>query len=389
VEAWTVAGRYRVTGEIGRGGMGIVYDAVHVWTGRAVALKQLHPRLRTDPAVAHRFAREARTGAKLLHPHLVDVLDMGIDDAGAPFFVMERLDGITLTAHLGRGGRLALNEACAVLIPIGRAVEFLHRHAVVHRDIKPSNVFLSLDATGRLVPKLLDLGIVGQVGRDDRLQAGTVRYMAPEAAIGTASGPLADLWSLAAVFFEALTGSVAHGLTGAERAKALGSAPAPIADAILRALSDDPRERPESARVFLDRIESVVPGWESTTLRIAHTAGAQPALSLTETRTAPRRSRAPWAVAALGGSLAVVSAAAVFVAIGTTSLIAGSKHETPKVAIVPPVQFEAEPHRPTPVQPTPRAETSAHRPATARVRTIERALVPVERGVNGSPIIRD
>jgi serine/threonine-protein kinase len=394
VEAWTVAGRYRVTGEIDRGGTGIVYDAVHVLTGRAVALKHLHPRLRTDPAVAHRFAREARTDEKLRHPHLVDVLDMGVDDAGAPFFVMERLDGFTLGSRLGPGGRLAPTEACAVLIPIGRAVEFLHRHAIVHRDIKPGSVFLAVDAAGRLVPKLLDLGIVGQVGRDDRLQAGAARYMAPECAIGTASGPAADLWSLAAVFFECLSGTTAHGLSPAERAKALGSVPREVAAPILCALANDPRARPESVSAFLDRIERAVPRWHETALHVASGGKTGAAFAFPEPRTAPGRSRAPWAVAALAAAVALVPAALWIVAAGPTSLLATSKHEAPKLAIVPPVTPEpdrrtiAVDSRTTIAEPLLPVGGPAHRTTSARVRSLQPAQ-PVERRVSGPPIVRE
>lgn len=206
-------GRYRLTGVIGAGGMGIVFAAVHVGLGREVAIKALLPGLDHDDMVA-RFTREARLLATLVHPHIVGVFDVDVADNGLPFYVMERLHGMSLGTALARVGRpLGLAELAPVFIGIARALDHAHRQQIVHRDLKPENIFLEQTATGA-VAKLLDFGIAKQIGGDaDRSRLtqtgavlGTPMYLSPEQLADEPLGPASDQFTLALILVECLTG---------------------------------------------------------------------------------------------------------------------------------------------------------------------------------------
>jgi serine/threonine protein kinase len=208
----TVAGRYEVVRVLGRGGMGVVYEAIHAWTGRRVALKVLRAEFAGDDAALQRFQREARAGVQSAHPHIVEVLDMGQDaDAGTLYLAQELLEGEDLAARLSRLGRLSLREAAEALIPAMNALEAAHLAGVVHRDVKPANLFLARAARGGEVTKVIDFGVasVADSAAVTRTGAplGTPQYMAPEQARGERDlDARADVWAMGAVWFECLTG---------------------------------------------------------------------------------------------------------------------------------------------------------------------------------------
>ncbi len=145
-------GRYTLLRPIGRGGMGAVYEAEHVHLGKRVALKTLHaPALAEAESVA-RFLREGRAAARVRHPHVVDVTDVGVED-GVPYLVMELLDGEDLAAKLRREGPLPVTEALDLLLPVMAAVDAMHAAGVVHRDLKPENLFLSAAPSDASCPR--------------------------------------------------------------------------------------------------------------------------------------------------------------------------------------------------------------------------------------------
>jgi serine/threonine-protein kinase len=204
-----VGDRYTIESELGRGGMGTVYAAVHALTHRRVALKVLawaEPDQRGDRQ--QRFFSEARNAVAVRHRHIVDVLDMGMHGA-EPFLVMEHLDGEALDAHLHQYGAVPLQTALAWLLPIMGALAVLHDRGIIHRDIKPSNIFLTRAGTS-VIPTLLDFGL-SRAHADERLtRAGTVLgtplYMAPEHACGGQTTAQSDVWSMGVVLFEVLSG---------------------------------------------------------------------------------------------------------------------------------------------------------------------------------------
>ncbi len=207
-----VAERYRIETELGRGGMGSVWRARHLALDTPCAVKFIEEHLGTDPELRARFEREAKAAALLRSPNVVQVLDHGVW-GGVPFIVMELLEGEDLAARLAARGRLPPVEVVEVIRDVARALTRAHAAGVVHRDLKPENVYLVRDGD-REIAKVLDFGIakadgVGAVATKTRTGAilGTPHYMSPEQADGTR--PIdhrTDLWSLAVIAFECLTG---------------------------------------------------------------------------------------------------------------------------------------------------------------------------------------
>ncbi len=211
-----IGGRYRIVGELGRGGFGVVFGAVHVTTGHSVAVKVLTPAGADDgQELARRFFQEASATSRLSHPNTVRVFDFGQTDAGDLFLAMERLDGETLLGLLTRvqreGGVLSEAQTVEIGGAVLRSLGEAHAHGLVHRDMKPANIFLHQMAGGDSIVKVLDFGIVKQsdtsmtqVGK----ALGTPTHMSPEQAMGRAVDARTDLYALGVVLYECLTGTL-------------------------------------------------------------------------------------------------------------------------------------------------------------------------------------
>ncbi|KIG13342.1 Serine/threonine protein kinase PrkC, regulator of stationary phase [Enhygromyxa salina] len=206
--------RYRIEHQIGAGGMGLVYKAVHLLIGRNLAIKVLRRRYSQKPEVAKRFAQEARIASSVKHTNVVDIIDYGTTPGGSPYCVMEFLDGRSLAREIAQSGPVAPARAIGIACDMARGLAAAHRAGVIHRDLKPDNVFLvapSQEAAEQV--KLLDFGIAQVVRRKVRLTAvgsivGTPEYMSPEQARGDDLDARSDLYALGIVLFEALTGRV-------------------------------------------------------------------------------------------------------------------------------------------------------------------------------------
>ncbi len=202
-------GRYQIHQETGRGGMARVYRATDTLLQRQVALKILTPQPGSDPRFAHRFEREAVTAANLRHPAIITIFDVGEAD-GLHYIAMEYIAGRTLHEALAERGPLGLPLTVAVLQPVVEALDYAHRAGAVHRDIKPHNILLDTD--GRVL--LTDFGIaIGPQAGNERLTQvgmfmGTPEYLSPEQAQAQPPSGRSDLYSLAIVAWEALTGRV-------------------------------------------------------------------------------------------------------------------------------------------------------------------------------------
>ncbi|MFT3928470.1 MAG: protein kinase [Myxococcales bacterium] len=263
-----VGGRYRIESLLGSGGMGVLYVAEHLFTHRRVALKLLHPERGDDlEQLQARFLTEARTASAVRHPHVVDVLDMGTDEEGMSFLVMELLEGFSLDRLLKAEKQLSPSQALAWILPIMGALAVLHDAGIVHRDIKPSNLFLCQAPSGKLHPKVLDFGLA-RVVSDLRLTRsgvviGTPLYMAPEHAGGLDVGPQADVWSLGVVLYECLAGRAPYQAKDGQVLAAQVLAghvqplhvvrpdlPTPLAHAVERALRRDLALRYQDMRDF-------------------------------------------------------------------------------------------------------------------------------------------
>jgi serine/threonine-protein kinase len=199
--------RFRLEEKIGAGGMSTVYRAFDETLERWVAIKVLHADMSRDASQLERFRREARSAARLSHPHVVTVIDAG-EDEGRPFIVFEYVEGETLKERIRRLGRLPVAEAIAYSIEIGRALMAAHAERIVHRDVKPQNVLI--DSEGRA--KVTDFGIARSLELDGLTAAGrvlgTTDYVAPEQAIGEGATVQSDIYSLGVCLWEMLTGDV-------------------------------------------------------------------------------------------------------------------------------------------------------------------------------------
>jgi serine/threonine-protein kinase len=198
---------YEIEGVLGRGGMGVVYKAKHLALKRTVALKMILAGGQAGEQDRARFKAEAEAVARLQHPNIVQVFEVG-EQAGHPFCALEFVDGGSLAQKL-HGEPLSPREAARLVEELARAVHLAHARNVVHRDLKPANVLLAQDGT----PKITDFGLARKLDADSGVtQAGAIMgtpsYMAPEQAGGQAheAGPPADVWALGAILYECLTG---------------------------------------------------------------------------------------------------------------------------------------------------------------------------------------
>ena len=199
----TLAGRYSIERELGRGGMGVVLLARDVALDRLVAIKVLPPELAGVADVRERFLREARTAAGLSHPHIVPI--HSVEEQGRfVFFVMGYVDGESLRQRVERAGPLSPRQAAKVMQEVAWALAYAHERGIVHRDVKPDNIMLERDGDRAIV---MDFGIA-TVGpqRPSAEVIGTARYMSPEQASGEMVDRRSDLYSLGATFFYALAG---------------------------------------------------------------------------------------------------------------------------------------------------------------------------------------
>ena len=211
----TIAGKYRLDRILGEGGMGVVYAGSHLRLNTPVAVKFLHPAYSQHKPVVERFLREAQATARLSHPNIVSVRDVDIDTDGSVYMVLEMLEGESLATLLARRRSLSLDETLRIALPIMDALSYAHSLGITHRDVKPDNIFVSVSGN-QLVPKLLDFGIAKLTEGPSSHTAtgavlGTALYMAPEQAMGRKEvGPKADVWAIALVVYECLTGTIPY-----------------------------------------------------------------------------------------------------------------------------------------------------------------------------------
>ncbi len=208
-----VIGKYRVVREVGRGGVGVVYEAENTWTHRRVALKVLSGSAAADAPSRERFLREARTAGRLVHPNVVAMIDADMEKDGSIYIVQELLVGEDLDTKLEREGPFAPRDLGKILLPVMDALSSAHAAGIVHRDVKPSNVFLT--RVGKSVePKLIDFGLSKLVGHDVRITTagmviGTPAYMSPEQFFEPeAVDHRSDIWAMGVMWFECLTGKL-------------------------------------------------------------------------------------------------------------------------------------------------------------------------------------
>jgi serine/threonine-protein kinase len=216
----TLAGKWKIKRLIGQGSMGEVYEATHVDLGKRVAVKMMNAAYEGSPEVVARFRREARASSAIESDHIVQVFDAGRDPDVGVYMVSELLSGEDLETRLEREGRLEVATAVLMGHQIARGLAKAHAAGIIHRDLKPANIFLTVRDDESLHAKILDFGIskvsIDDMGPESRsltaagVAMGTPLYMSPEQAqaLPDVDGR-ADVWSLAAVLYESLSGVTA------------------------------------------------------------------------------------------------------------------------------------------------------------------------------------
>jgi serine/threonine protein kinase len=207
-----IAGRFRIEREIGTGGMGTVYLATQMGLERPVAVKIIKREFAADQDVADRFLREARTMAKLRHPHAAMIFDAGSLPDGRQFIIMEFVEGETLSQALARQGRFSFSQAVEIATQVCDVLAEAHRIGIIHRDLKPSNIMLSergvcvLDFGVAKVLATAAESTTTHVTTGSGKLVGTPRYMSPEQCLGQRVGARSDLYSLGVLLYEMLAG---------------------------------------------------------------------------------------------------------------------------------------------------------------------------------------
>ncbi len=208
-----IDGRYRVEKSIGEGGMGIVYAITHAVLGKRMALKVLRGEMAKDADVVQRFMQEAQSATSIGHPNIIDISDFGRLPDGSVYFVMEFLDGESLSKMISRGGSIPMVTAIHTVRQIASALEAAHARGIVHRDLKPDNIYLVKQGSDDHFVKVLDFGIAKVGGANSKLTRtgmifGTPHYMSPEQAAGQSVDNRTDIYALGVIMYEMFTGKV-------------------------------------------------------------------------------------------------------------------------------------------------------------------------------------
>jgi serine/threonine-protein kinase len=338
-----VTSKLRLVRPLGAGGMGSVWLADHLALHTQVVVKFIATTLQTNKEAIARFEREAASASQVKSPHVVQILDHGVSESGAPFIVMELLEGRDLAEHLEKFGRADVDAVSEIVAQLCRALTRAHERGIVHRDIKPHNIYLCDAGGGELFVKLLDFGIAkgATVEKlDESTKTGTMvgspYYMSPEQLIGAKDIDFhTDLWSTAVVAFEAMTGTRPfEGETIGALALRIHTEAAPSAssrcDAINeatdawfeRAFQRKPQERFASAREMADALVVAVTG-DSTRTSMTSSGSA----------VAPVRSSMTLAKTVADSSAPSIDANAQSYA-GVSSASVRKPGNTPRIAIV-------------------------------------------------------
>ncbi|WP_437839590.1 protein kinase domain-containing protein [Sorangium sp. So ce1153] len=324
-EGQILSGKYRVERILGQGGMGVVVAALHEQLHQRVAIKLLHPGANAE--MVERFVREARAAVRLKSEHVARVLDVGTLETGAPFMVMEYLDGSDLQQTLRERGPLELEEAVGYVLEACEAIAEAHAAGIIHRDLKPANLFLARGADGSGMVKVLDFGISKALAEPSAaggepelgltktaMVLGSPLYMAPEQMRSARTvDTRADIWSLGAILYQLLTARVPFDATSLSELILMINTEAPpspstfrrdlppgLEAAILRCLEKDVAKRFRSVAELAVAIVDFGPPLALASLeRIERTLGLVPAVAWRDRASAARErmSVPPWPTA--------------------------------------------------------------------------------------------
>ena len=297
----TIAGKYRLNRLLGTGGMASVWSATNIYTERDFAIKFMLPQVARTPEAAHRFLIEAKISARIDHPNVIEVIDVGRGEDESLFLVMELLSGDSLEMATRRQHPpMTVHAFAGYMRDVAVALGAAHRSGVVHRDLKPTNIFLHKDRDGRLVPKILDFGVSKILEEEQNAGltiAGTVlgspHYMSPEQAMGAVDiDGRSDIFAFGGILFEALTGRRPYDapnfnaiiVTIATKQPESIDAAAPHLPEALRALVreclvTDRKARLSSFDAIIERLTAMLPELERSGLTLPMSGSADPIIS--------------------------------------------------------------------------------------------------------------
>lgn len=265
-------GQYQILREIGRGGMAVVYEAHQPSLGRSVAIKVLPSEFTFDQTFVKRFLQEARAAARLTHPYIVPIYDVGQQN-GVYYIVMQKLEGASLHSLIERTGRLPLPRVAHILAQVAAALDFAHAGGLVHRDIKPANIFIGPGDHATVMDFGIAKALAGTQLTQSGVMMGTPAYMSPEQATGKPVGPASDVYSLGLVVYQMLAGRVPFQAdsTPALLYKQVHETPPPlrvfapetppaVEAVVARSLAKDPAQRFRSAGEMARALQGTMTG---------------------------------------------------------------------------------------------------------------------------------
>ena len=269
---------FKVTGRLGAGAMGVVYEAWQLSIQRSVALKVLPDDPGRLPELTRRFLKEARAVAAVEHPNTVAVYDFGQTDDGILYLAMELVDGHRLTTVLAEEGRMGVSRVCHIMVQICDSLASAHRHGVLHRDLKPDNIMIQQRSDETDVVKVLDFGLARFVGgisaaiTGQGTVDGTAEYMSPETVMAQDVDERSDIYALGLILFELLTGRVPFSAPTPRAVMEMQAYDPPpslpsqfpmhIRGLCKKALQKNPDDRPQTVAAFkelLVPLEALVP----------------------------------------------------------------------------------------------------------------------------------
>jgi serine/threonine protein kinase len=294
----TIAGKYRLNRLLGTGGMASVWSATNVFTEREFAIKFMLPQVARTPEAARRFLLEAKISARINHPNIIEVIDVGQAEDSSLFLVMELLTGSSLdVAMRRRTPSMLVYDFVLFMRDVAQALAAAHRSGVIHRDLKPTNVFLHTDRDGRIVPKILDFGVSKILEEENNTAltvVGTVLgsplYMSPEQAMGAEGiDGRTDIFAFGAILFEALSGQrafdganfnaliVTIATTEPKRIDDVApELPGPLRAVIRECLVRDKTKRLESFDRIVEELDAMMPELIESDLRLKQPARVEP-----------------------------------------------------------------------------------------------------------------
>ena len=373
-EGQILAGKYRIERVLGEGGMGRVVAAVHEQLHQRVAIKFLLPEAMAMPEAVERFLREARASVRLRSEHVGRVIDVGTLEDGAPYIVMEFLEGTDLDGELARRKALPPVEAIDYVLQACEAIAEAHSHGLVHRDIKPANLFLTRRADGSPLIKVLDFGIAKAAPTDPsfnmtrtRAVMGSPGYMSPEQLRSSRRvDARSDIWSLGIVLYQLLSGRQPFGgetfsdlciniATEAPAPLAIPGLSPDLAAAIMRCLEKDPAHRYQNVAELAAALEPFAHTGRGAAARIARVLQVPTAAAPAPSGAVPRHAqpttlssaaseqRHPPATASRRGAWLAGVAALAVIAVAAVVMVAVSGGASPSAApATPDAAIEAE-----------------------------------------------